>query len=244
MKTKIKTSNIFKKRILTILVCCLLVPSLVVNGQDVKHSLAGITTTMNHYSYIHRINDSTGIEVKYFIVEAPNGTIKTCFDACDICYQYHLGYIQLGTFTRCVYCGNTYPTNDVGTSLGSGVCWPAYLPHTLEPDSLVLTVTDLTTKLYYFEEVWMPSLTGIKEENSMDFPASFNVIHQLNQMTLNMTTKEQRMIYITGINGQVFYSRHTSVDKLSIHTENLSSGIYLLLIMEGDKLYAKKFVSH
>ena len=121
MKTKIKISNISKKRILTILICCLLGPNLVVNGQNIKHSLAGITTTMNFYSYIYRINDSTGIEIKYFIVEAPNGIIKTCFDACDICYQYHLGYTQLGTYTRCVNCGNTYPIKQNSKSSGSYV---------------------------------------------------------------------------------------------------------------------------
>jgi len=70
------------------------------------------------------------VNVKYFVVEAEDGSVKTAFDACDVCYRSRKGYRQEGDDMICNNCGNHYPISGLGTkNLRGGGCWPGYLPN-------------------------------------------------------------------------------------------------------------------
>jgi len=82
--------------------------------------------------------------IKYFAVKASDGTIKTGFDACDVCYASKKGYKQEGDDMVCNNCGNRYPILGLGTeNKNPGGCWPGYLPSKIEGNNLVIKVSDL-----------------------------------------------------------------------------------------------------
>jgi uncharacterized membrane protein len=56
--------------------------------------------------------DGTNIEV--FAVKAPDGTIRTAFNTCQVCYGSGRGYYkQQGNFLVCQNCGNRFGTGDI-----------------------------------------------------------------------------------------------------------------------------------
>ena len=205
---------------LTILILVLLMFGTTIKSeaQVVTHPLSGISTTATFHSYVHRINDTTGIEIKYFIVESPTNGIKTAFDACDVCWAQYKGYVQLGNFMRCVNCGNTYPSDDLGAQ-GTGGCWPSYLPHTTDGTDLIIEVADLIPGAFMFEEVPMdpPASTGIVQSSNL--PVYFEVNNQPGLISLNMpSVKTERIVRVISLNGQVSFSERTFTSELIINT--------------------------
>ena len=118
------------------------------NSDDViTISLSEISETVKWYEY-----NSNGIKIKYFAVKAKDGTIKTAFDACDVCYGSKKGYRQEGDVMVCNNCGNRYPISGLGTeNLRGGGCWPGYLPSKIEEDNLIIKISDLKKGAYRFK---------------------------------------------------------------------------------------------
>lgn len=93
-----------------------------------------------------------GAKVRFFAVEASNGSIKTAFDSCDVCYYANKGYSQEGSYMVCNNCGNKYPIDGLGTeNKKSGGCWPGYLPSKIEGNNLVIQEENLEAGVYRFE---------------------------------------------------------------------------------------------
>jgi len=81
---------------------------------------------------------------KFFTVKDSNGTIKTAFDACDVCYRQRKGYRQEGDDMVCNNCGLRFAINGLGTeNKNPGGCWPGYLPNIIEGDNVVIKISDL-----------------------------------------------------------------------------------------------------
>jgi len=88
--------------------------------------------------------DLNGTVIKFFAVMASNGSIKTAFDACDICYASKKGYSQDGENMVCNNCGNRYPINGLGAENKTpGGCWPGYLPSEIKEDNVLIKKSDL-----------------------------------------------------------------------------------------------------
>jgi len=88
--------------------------------------------------------DSSGVMIRFFAVEVKDGSIKTAFDSCDVCYSQKKGYRQVGEFMVCNNCGNEYPISGLGTeNRNPGGCWPSYLPSKIEGNNLVIEKADL-----------------------------------------------------------------------------------------------------
>ena len=88
--------------------------------------------------------DVGGTTVSFFAVKASDGTIKTGFDACDVCYGAHKGYRQEGAYMVCNNCSNKYPIVGLGTeNKRPGGCWPGYLPSEVAGDNLVIQNSDI-----------------------------------------------------------------------------------------------------
>jgi len=112
----------------------------------IKIPLSQITKKAKWHEY-----DSNGVQVKYFTVKADDGSVKTAFDACDVCYRSKKGYSQQGEDMVCNNCGNHYAINGLGTkNIKGGGCWPGYLPNKVEGDFLVIKKSDLEAGRYRF----------------------------------------------------------------------------------------------
>lgn len=89
--------------------------------------------------------------VEFFVVKTADGSIKTAFDACDVCYGAQKGYSQEGDYMICNNCGNRYPINGLGTeNTQGGGCWPGYLESRVEGNFLVIKESDLKKGSYRF----------------------------------------------------------------------------------------------
>lgn len=81
---------------------------------------------------------------KFFIIKARDGSIKTAFDACDVCYASGKGYKQEDDYMVCNNCGLRFPISGLGTENKTpGGCWPSYLPHIIEGDNIIIQKADL-----------------------------------------------------------------------------------------------------
>lgn len=129
------------------------------NGSSIGNAVAGGSETVDDLDAVKipvsEISDKAqfyeyeGIE--YFAVKTDDGTIKTAFNACDVCYKSGKGYRQEGKDMICNNCGNHYTISGLGTkNLAGGGCWPGYLPNKVEGNYLVIAKSDLDVGKYRF----------------------------------------------------------------------------------------------
>lgn len=108
--------------------------------------LSEISANAKWYEY-----DSSGTTIKFFVVKSADGSIKTAFDACDVCYGAKKGYSQQGDLMVCNNCGNKYPISGLGTeNTRGGGCWPGYLPSKIRGDSIIIKKSDIEKGEYRF----------------------------------------------------------------------------------------------
>ena len=109
-------------------------------GASVQISLSEITDQAKWYEY-----DLGEKNIKFFAVRAEDGSIRTAFDACDVCFAVGKGYRQEGNDMVCNNCGLRFPINGLGTeNRNPGGCWPGYLPNVVEGDNVLIKEKDLT----------------------------------------------------------------------------------------------------
>ena len=107
------------------------------NGKSIELSLSEVSDQATFYTF-------EGI--RYFTILGSDGTPRTAFDACDVCYRSGKGYRQEGDYMICNNCGNKYAIDGLGTkNTKGGGCWPGYLPHKIEGDNIIITEADLNT---------------------------------------------------------------------------------------------------
>lgn len=105
----------------------------------IKIPLSEISETAKFYEYVY-----DGKTIRYFVVKSDDGSIKTGFDACDVCYKFGKGYRQEGKYLVCNNCGRKFPISGLGTeNKNPGGCWPGYLPSSVDGDNLVIKKSDL-----------------------------------------------------------------------------------------------------
>jgi len=109
--------------------------------------LSEISENAKWYEY-----DSQGTQISFFAVKFSDGSVKTAFDACDVCYGNKKGYSQQGDVMICNNCGNRYPISGLGTeNLRGGGCWPGYLPSFIKDNNLIIKTSDLKKGAYRFK---------------------------------------------------------------------------------------------
>lgn len=108
--------------------------------------MSDISTTAKFYEYSYG-----GSTIRFFAVMANDGSVKTGFDECDVCYRSGKGYRQEGDYMVCNNCGNRYPISGLGTeNKNPGGCWPGYLPSTVEGGNLVIQKSDIASGAWRF----------------------------------------------------------------------------------------------
>lgn len=90
-----------------------------------------------------------GKEISFFVVKAPDGSVKTAFDACDVCFKEKKGYAQDGAFMVCQQCNMKFGTNRIGPHAVGG-CNPSYLPSRLAGGNVIISAADLKAGTRYF----------------------------------------------------------------------------------------------
>ena len=83
------------------------------NG-DLEIPVADITEDASFFSY-----DELDSKMEIIAVRASDGTIRTAFNTCQVCYNSGKGYYkQEGDLLICQNCGNQFAMDDVGIAKG------------------------------------------------------------------------------------------------------------------------------
>jgi uncharacterized membrane protein len=85
--------------------------------------------------------DIDGVRMEVLAVRAPDGTIRTAFNTCQVCYASGRGYfVQTGTVLVCQNCGNRYRMNQVERRAGGCNPVPIFPANkTVTPDSITIS---------------------------------------------------------------------------------------------------------
>ena len=114
-------------------------------GQDVHIPLIEVSgTEAKFYDYITAGNK----KVSFFIVSGPDGTLRSAFDACDVCFHSRKGYRQVGSDMVCNNCGRHFPSAEIDEAHDG--CNPGSLKRTIEGDQVVIKSSDLERGVSYF----------------------------------------------------------------------------------------------
>jgi uncharacterized membrane protein len=93
-----------------------------ISNRDLVIQTAEVTENANFYPV-----DVDGTRLEVLAVKAPDGTIRTAFNTCQVCYASGRGfYKQQGTVLVCQNCGNRFRMSQVGVR--SGGCNPVPIP--------------------------------------------------------------------------------------------------------------------
>lgn len=115
---------------------------------DLKIPISDLSETATFYD---AEVDGTNMEV--LAVKAPDGSIRTAFNTCQVCYSSGRGYyVQDGDNLVCQNCGNTFTLNDVGESKNG--CNPVPIleeDRTTDDDSITISNAFLTKYEKIFE---------------------------------------------------------------------------------------------
>jgi uncharacterized membrane protein len=86
--------------------------------------------------------DVDGVAMEVIAVKAPDGTIRTAFNTCEVCYDSGRGYYeQEGDALVCQNCGNRFETSQVEIQSRGCNPWPIFAEDK--------TVTDETITITY-----------------------------------------------------------------------------------------------
>lgn len=108
----------------------------------IKIPLAEIDGTAQFFEY-------DGIE--FFVIRAKDGSVRTAFNACDVCYRSKKGYRQEGDDMVCNNCGNHYKISGLGTAnMKGGGCWPGYLEANVDDKYMIIAKSSLEAGRYRF----------------------------------------------------------------------------------------------
>lgn len=96
----------------------------------------------------YRFSDD-GKDISFFVVTAPDGSVKTAFNACDVCFKEKKGYTQDGAFMVCKQCNMKFGINRIGPHAVGG-CNPSNLPSRQAGGNVIISVADLKAGARYF----------------------------------------------------------------------------------------------
>jgi uncharacterized membrane protein len=114
-----------------------------VNGV-VSIPLAKVSDGKAHF---FRYSDG-GKEIAFFVVKAADGSIRTAFDACDVCFKDKKGYVQEGDAVICKNCNKKFAIARIGE--GGGGCNPSSLKSRTGNGHVVIGVEDIKSGARFF----------------------------------------------------------------------------------------------
>lgn len=113
-------------------------------SSDVTIPVAQVNDGAVHF-FASRVD---GTEVKYFVVKASDGSLRTAFDACDVCFPQKKGYSAIDGAVKCNNCGRTFPLDQV--SVQQGGCNPSPITAKKAGGNLVIPYSQLQSGVRFF----------------------------------------------------------------------------------------------
>jgi uncharacterized membrane protein len=115
----------------------------VIANQDLVIQVAEITENALFFPV-----DIDGVKMEVLAVKAPDGTIRTAFNTCQVCYASGRGYfVQTGTLLVCQNCGNRYRMSQVERQAGG--CNPV----PIFPANKTVTANTITVSKEYLRQI-------------------------------------------------------------------------------------------
>ena len=122
----------------------------VVTDQDLVIQIADITENALFYPVV-----IDGMRIEALAVRAPDGTIRTAFNACRVCYSSGRGYfVQQGTVLVCQNCGNRYRMGQVERQAGGCNPEPIFPANKTVADSTITISREYLKKAKAMFESW------------------------------------------------------------------------------------------
>lgn len=114
----------------------------IASGESLVIPTADITTNA---SFFPLEVDGTAMEV--IAVKASDGTIRTAFNTCQVCYDSGRGYyVQSGNYLVCQNCGNRFSMDQVEIVAGGCNPWPIF------PENKTVTADEISISYDFFVE--------------------------------------------------------------------------------------------
>lgn len=125
----------------------------VLGEEDLVLSVNDISDTVSFYPV-----DVDGTQVEVLAVKAPDGTIRTAFNTCQVCYDSGRGYYkQEGNVLVCQNCGNRFSMDRVEALAGGCNPWPIFNQNkTVTEESITISSKFLKESKQIFEN-WKTS---------------------------------------------------------------------------------------
>jgi uncharacterized membrane protein len=119
----------------------------IAEGESLQIPLSDISTTASFYPIV--VN---GTAMEVLAVKAPDGSIRTAFNTCEVCYDSGRGYYQQdGDALVCQNCGNRFKTSQVEVESNGCNPWPIFpQDKTVDEDSIDISYDFLlaSTKVF------------------------------------------------------------------------------------------------
>ncbi len=113
-----------------------------VKDADIVIPIADVTEEAKFYPA-----EIDGTKIEVIVVKAPDGTIRTAFNTCQVCYGSGYGYYeQDGDVLVCQNCGNRFPMDKV--EVESGGCNPV----PIFDENKTVDETNITIPLDFLKE--------------------------------------------------------------------------------------------
>ncbi len=116
-------------------------------GENLTIPVSEISTTAKFYSV--KVGGTT---MEIIAVKAPDGSIRTAFNTCQVCYSSGRGYYkQSGGKLVCQNCGNQFGMDQVEIKSGGCNPWPIFDPNkTVTDDSITISYNFLKASKQVF----------------------------------------------------------------------------------------------
>jgi uncharacterized membrane protein len=119
------------------------------NG-DLVISVSDITETAAFYTY-----NELDKKMEIIAVEASDGTIRTAFNTCQVCYSSGKGYYkQEGEFLVCQNCGNRFGMDEVALTKGGCNPVPITDEYKTEADGVITIPKEFLEEAQVIFENW------------------------------------------------------------------------------------------
>ena len=92
-----------------------------------------------------------GKEINFFAVKAQDGSYRTAFDACEVCYKEKKGFEQVGSSMVCKNCNKSFDIARISQHETEG-CNPSNLAHRQNGAFLTIRVSDLAAGARFFDK--------------------------------------------------------------------------------------------
>ncbi len=117
-------------------------PSVVLADQDIVIPINELSETAKFYPM-----DIDGTRLEVVAVKASDGSIRTAFNTCQVCYDSGNGYYkQQGDVLICQNCGNKFPMDRVEVEAGGCNPWPIF------EESKAVTADTITLSYDFLKE--------------------------------------------------------------------------------------------